>query len=130
MKKVIGILALCLLIGTIGCKKEEVHNHVTIDIHEPAEGSTVSNASQTHIHIDFTAEQELHDIEVTLTDSSGTAIAPFNPMDIHNHSTSHTLEQDIDLSAYPAGASFTLTVEACEDHDCAEKVTDSVQFNI
>lgn len=121
-----------LLLNLVACTptEEEIHNHITIDIETPINNSTISSPNLTAIKINISAEVELHDIEVTLKDASNNAIAPFNPLDIHTHASSTTINETIDLSSYPAGETFTLTVEACEDHDCAEKVIESSSFSI
>ena len=39
-----------------------------------------------------------------------------------------TFEQEVDLCSYAAGTCFHLEIEACIDHDCAEKETAEVEF--
>lgn len=125
-------IVLMLLLNFFSCtpKEEEMHNHISIDIETPVSNSIVSTPNMTAIKINLSAEVELHDVEITLKDASNNSIAPFNPLDIHSHSSSTTVSETIDLSSYPTGTSFTLTVEACEDHDCLEKVTQSSSFSI
>lgn len=127
-----GSITLILLLNLFACTpaEEEIHNHITIDIETPVNNGTVSTPNMTAIKINVSAEVELHDVEVTLKDASNNTIAPFNPLDIHSHTKSTTINETIDLSSYPAGEKFTLTVEACEDHDCSEKETKSSSFSI
>jgi len=124
-------IVLILLLNFVACTpEEEKHNHVTVEIETPVDGSIVGTPDMTTIKINVSAEIELHDVEVTLKDASGNSIAPFNPLDVHDHTSSTTIEETIDLSDYPTGETFTLTVEACEDHDCEEIVTETSSFSI
>jgi hypothetical protein len=129
MKKII-YLAFGISLSAISlfsCKKE--HNHVEIEFLSPVDNATVTDPSAVNIKIKFTAEEELHDIEVKLTEeTTGTAIAPFVPLEIHEHEMVYTLDDTVNLSSFPAGTEFHLEVSACEDHDCAEKVTKSIHF--
>ncbi|WMX12050.1 MULTISPECIES: hypothetical protein [unclassified Aureispira] len=125
-------ILIIILFNFISCtqKEEEVHNHITIDVLSPTNNGTVSTPNTTAIKINLTADVELHDVEVTLKDSNNNSIAPFNPLDVHSHTKSTTIDEVVDLSSYAAGEKFTLTIEACEDHDCSEKETESISFSI
>lgn len=126
-------LALCIaMFGIFSCtqKTDDVHNHITIDIEKPTDNGVVANASAVEIDIDLTAEVELHDVEISLKDSANNAIPPFNPMDAHVHAKTHHVHETVDLSSYPSGSKFSLSVEACEDHDCTDKETKTINFSI
>lgn len=130
MSKTLKLLLMPLLLGLVltACKKEEV-NQVTIEIEEPTPGEVVADAADVHIHINFTATDELHDIDIILhvDDDPSNVILDQH---IHSHEQSYTFIQDVDLSSFPAGTKFHLEVEACEDHDCAEHAHADVEFSI
>jgi hypothetical protein len=129
MKKIIlSVLGISLsAIVFFSCTKE--HNHVNIEFLSPVDNATVADPSTVNLKIKFTAEVELEGIEVKLMeDSTGASIAPFNPMNIHEHVKEYTLDETVNLSSYPAGTEFHLDVTACENHDCSEKVTKSIHF--
>ncbi|BDS10412.1 hypothetical protein [Aureispira anguillae] len=132
MKTALSLIFFIITLNFFSCTtaEEEVHNHISITIDAPANNSTVADPSAVEIDIDLTAEIELHDVEITLSDNNNTNIAPFDPMDVHVHAKSHHVHETINLSNYPAGSQFKLTVEACEDHDCAEKETKTITFSI
>ncbi len=132
MKKLLTISTLFafLLATAFSCKKEE-HNHIEIEFMSPANDATVANAAAVNIKIKFTADDDLHDIEIVLEEEASKAkIAPFNPMKFHKHEKTHTVDETVNLSSYPAGTEFHLEVEACEDHDCKEKVKKHIHFKI
>lgn len=110
---------------------EEEHNHVTITIENPTDGATISatDAENLEVKIKLEADVELHDVEILLH-PSGDESDKILEADVHEHDKSHTYTQTVDLSSYPAGTSFHLEVEACEDHDCAEKATADVTFSL
>lgn len=132
MKNIFHLIFLLTICSIYSCATtEEPHNHVTITVASPTNGGTVSDASAVSIDVTVAAAVELHDVELTLKDdASGNSISPFNPMDLHTHSKSKHIKETVNLSSYSAGSSFTLTIEACEDHDCAEKETETVKFSI
>jgi hypothetical protein len=132
MKKLISISAIFVFVMLIlsSCKKDG-HNHVEVEFMSPMDEATVANPAAVNIKIKFTAEEELHDIEITLKkEGDSVAIAPFSPMEVHDHEKTITIDETVNLSSYPAGTEFHLEVEACEDHDCEEKVTKSIHFKI
>ncbi|WCL82455.1 hypothetical protein PPO43_04995 [Saprospira sp. CCB-QB6] len=131
------LLLFVLLFGFSSCEKDEDDDHdhdhaeVSINILSPTNDSTVTDPSQTHIHVQVTSDEDLHDIYVYLqVEGDSSYIAPFGPMTVHEHATTVDIEEDIDLSSYPAGTEFHLEVEACEDHDCEEKETQHIHFSI
>ena len=110
------------------CEKEK-HNHITITIEEPVDGETVSDCADVHIHVDFDAEEENHEIEVILH-PEGDVEDKIIDYDEHAHDQVITFDQSVDLCSYPAGTCFHLEVSACEDHDCEETVTADAEFCI
>lgn len=131
MKKIIALSAVFvfLMAAAYSCKKD--HNHIEIEFLSPMDEATVANAAAVNIKIKLTADEELEEVKITLKKEGETnGIAPFNTMEIHQHTKTYTVDETIDLSSYPAGTEFHLEVEACEDHDCSEKVKKSVHFKI
>ena len=131
------LLLFVLLFGFSSCDKDEEDDHedehteATISFLSPTANDSITDATQTHIHIQVTVEEELHEIYVYLqVEGDSSYIAPFGPMTVHEHATTVDIEEDIDLSSYPAGTEFHLEVEACEDHDCEEKETQHIHFSI
>ena len=126
-----SLMALCLgMLLLNACNNDDEQpetNTITITVHEPANEETISDCATVHIHVDFTASVENHEVEVVLHPEGDTSdrIVDF---DMHDHDKVITFEQDIDLCSYGAGACFHLEVSACVDHDCAQKETADVEF--
>ncbi|MCB9267637.1 MAG: hypothetical protein H6558_21650 [Lewinellaceae bacterium] len=119
----------------VGCNKddEEPHMHgdneITIRILEPGADEVIADASDVHIHIEIEASDENHEVEIVLH-PEGDVNDKIIDFGKHEHSKVITFEQDVDLSSYPSGTGFHLEVEACKDHDCAEKEFADVEFSI
>ena len=98
---------LALTLNT-GCDKDD-HDHdddhdnssLTIEIISPTEGSKVSNASNVLFHVKFTADEELHEYKVEVTEKGKSE----KILDIkgHEHEKSHEVRETRDLSSYPDG---------------------------
>lgn len=136
MRLLKNFLLLMLAAGVTGtfssCDKDD-HDHgdneITINILEPTADGTVADASDVHIHIEVEASDENHNVEIKLhPDGDGDDL--IINLDEHTHDKKFVFEQDLDLSSYPAGTKFHLEVEACVDHDCAEKVDKHIDFSI
>jgi hypothetical protein len=132
MKKIPYLFALATLtFGLSSCEKEEDHdhNHVDIAFLEPAndQSFTGAEAANVHIHVRFTAEEENHQVYVRLHPEGDESDLILN-VDLHDHDAVLDIEEDVDLSGYPAGTEFHLEAEACEDHDCTEVVTADIHF--
>jgi len=102
-------------------------NQVTITVEEPLDGETISDCSAVHVHIDFEATVENHEVEIVLH-PEGDVEDKIIDYDEHAHDQVISFEQDIDLCAYSSGTCFHLEVSACVDHDCAETSTADVEF--
>ena len=129
-----AFLSLGLLFA--GCNKDDdemeeepVVNQITITIEEPMDGENIAMAdcAEVHVHIDFVASEENHEIEVVLH-PEGDVDDKIIDYDEHDHDKEITFEQEVDLCSYAAGTCFHLEVAACVDHDCAEKETAEVEF--
>lgn len=105
------------------------HNEITITIDEPIDGETIMDCSEVHIHIDFEASEENHEIEVVLH-PEGNVDDKIIDYDEHTHDQVVHFEQEVDLCGYEPGTCFHLEVAACTDHDCEEKATAEVEFCI
>ncbi|MBI1192805.1 MAG: hypothetical protein GC205_06495 [Bacteroidetes bacterium] len=132
MKKTPFLFALATLTFAISsCNKEgdDDHNHVDIAFLEPSNGQsfTGADAANVHIHVRFTADEENEAIVLRLYPEGDPTNLILN-IDLHEHDQVIDIEEDVDLSAYPAGTEFHLEAEACEDHDCIEVVTDDIHF--
>ena len=132
MKKVfIPTLALAVF-GFVGCEDDD-HDHgkATITFDEPMIDEVISlaNANDVHIHIEFVWDGEGHGYEVKLHPDGDVNDLIIN-YDEHNHESSATFMQDVDLSSYPAGTEFHLEAKACEDHDCDEFEESSIHFSL
>lgn len=105
------------------------HNEIVINFLEPTDEEVITDASDVHIHIEFVASDENHEVEVVLypEDDADDKIIDF---DEHTHDALVVFEQDVDLSDYASGTEFHLEVVACKDHDCEETVTDDIHFSI
>jgi hypothetical protein len=112
---------------TTGCDKDEHDNtSLTIEVISPTEGSKVSNASNVLFHVKFTADEELHEYKVEVTEKGKSE----KILDIkgHEHEKSHELRETRDLSSYPDGTEFELKASSCYDHDCEKTETRSITF--
>ena len=109
--------------------EEPTNNVVTITIDEPLPNETIAMADcgDVHIHIDIVATDENHEIEVILH-PEGDVSDKIIDYDQHDHDKEIEFFQSVDLCSYAAGTCFHLEVEACVDHDCAEKATADVEF--
>ena len=108
---------------------EQPTNMITITIEEPVNDETIpfADCANVHIHVDFAASIENHEVEVVLH-PEGNVDEKIIDFDKHDHDKEITFEQEVDLCSYGAGACFHLEVEACIDHDCAQKETADVEF--
>ena len=117
----------------LGCNKDDDDDHgasdITITFLEPGDGEVLANAAEAHIHIRIEASEENHDVKIVLH-PDGDVNDKILDFDLHEHDKVIDFEQDVDLSAYPAGTKFHLEVEACKDHDCEEKEFADIEFSI
>lgn len=127
-------LYLFLAVGVLfaGCKDDEGDdptNTVAITIDEPMDGENIAmaNCGDVHIHIDFVASVENHEVEVELH-PEGDVNDKIIEYSEHAHDKTVEFFQEVDLCSYPAGTCFHLEVAACIDHDCEEKSTAEVEF--
>lgn len=122
------LAGLALTLNT-GCDKDD-HDHdnssLTIEIISPTEGSKVSDASNVSFHVKFTADEELHEYKVEVTEKGKSE----KILDIkgHEHEKSHEVRETRDLSSYPDGTEFELKASSCYDHDCEKTETRSITF--
>ena len=121
-----AFLTLGLFVTSCGDDDEET-NTVTIEIEEPLDGAVITDCADVHIHIDFTASVENHEIEVILHPEGDTSDKIID-YDEHEHDKVINFEQEVDLCSYGAGACFHLEVFACVDHDCAERASAEAEF--
>lgn len=91
-------------------------NHTTIDI--ISSGSNTADLSQSRFQVELTATENLHKVEITLTDNDGEGVAPFNPMILHDQGTSLTIDETINLISYSRGDYFTFSINVCENESC------------
>lgn len=125
---------LCM-IATLGlfvasCDDDDDHsddNVITITIEEPIDGAVITDCADVHIHVDFVATDENHEMEIILH-PEGDVSNKIIDIDMHEHDKEVTIEQEVDLCSFPAGTCFHLEIEACIDHDCAEKEVAEAEF--
>jgi hypothetical protein len=131
--KFIYLLPVVLLaLNLTSCKDDndkEPENKITITIEEPIDGENIAMAdcASVHIHVDFDATVENHEVEIVLHPEGDTSDKIID-YDEHDHDQKITFEQEVDLCSYAAGTCFHLEVVACTDHDCAEKTTAEAEF--
>lgn len=126
------LLFVCLGVFISGCKDDDGDdptNTIAIEIEEPINDETIAMAScgDVHIHIDFVASVENHEVTVILHPEGDVndKIIDYNE---HAHDQTVNFEQEVDLCSYAAGTCFHLEVEACVDHDCEEMARADVEF--
>ncbi len=122
-----AFLTIGLFITSCGDDEEAVTNQITITIEEPTSGEVITDCADVHVHVDITATDENHEVEIILH-PEGDVNDKIIDYDAHEHDKVITFEQEVDLCSYAAGTCFHLEVEACVDHDCAEKQTADVEF--
>lgn len=121
-----AFLAFGMLATGCGDDDDET-NEITITIEEPMNGETITDCADVHVHIDFEATVENHEIEVVLH-PEGDVNDKIIDYDKHDHDQKITFEEEVDLCSYPAGTCFHLEVKACADHDCDKSSTAEVEF--
>ena len=121
------LFCLGLVMTSCGDDDDDVNNTITITIEEPLNGETITDCSQVHVHVDFVASDENHEVEVVLH-PEGDVNDKIIDIDMHGHDQEITIEQEVDLCSYPAGTCFHLEVQACIDHDCEQTENAEVEF--
>ena len=121
----LAILSFGMVISS--CGDDEEGNEITITIEEPLDDETISDCGDVHIHVEITASDENHEVEIVLHPEGNTEDKIID-FDMHAHDQVITFEQEVDLCSYPAGTCFHLEVLACTDHDCEETETEDVEF--
>ena len=116
-----------LFITSCNDDDDDHDNKITITIEEPLDGSTITDCSEVHIHIEFEASDENHEVEVVLH-PEGDVSDKIIDYSEHDHDKEIEFEQEVDLCSYASGTCFHLEVEACVDHDCEEKATAEAEF--
>ncbi len=115
-------------LGLIGCSDDDDDtNTITITIDEPVDGETIADCAQVQVHVDAVASDENHELIVVLH-PEGNVSDKIIDYEEHTHDKEAHFEQEVDLCSYAAGTCFHLEVEACLDHDCAEKETAEAEF--
>ena len=109
------------------CGDDDPTNEITITIEEPTDGATITDCAEVHVHVDITASEENHEVEIILHPEGDTSDKIID-YDAHEHDKVIPFEQEVDLCSYAAGTCFHLEVSACIDHDCAEKATAEAEF--
>lgn len=125
------LAAALLAISIPACKDkdEDPTNSVHIHIEEPTNGEVIAtaNCGTVHVHIEFEASVENHEVEVVLH-PEGDVNDKIIDFHLHDHDKVITFEQEVDLCVYPAGTCFHLEVQACIDHDCETLETTDIEF--
>lgn len=122
-----------LALGITSCGDDDSSsdpaNTINITIEEPIDGENVAMAdcAEVHVHIDFEASDENHEVKVVLH-PEGDVDTKIIDYDEHDHDQKITFEQEVDLCSFAAGTCFHLEVEACVDHDCETKETAEAEF--
>ncbi len=134
MQKLFSILAfllpIILLVPSCSDEEEEedtANNVITIIVQEPSADEIVTDCSNVHIHIDVTASDENHEVDILLH-PEGDATDKIIDQHIHDHDQTVTFDQDYDLCNYGSGTCFHLEVSACADHDCTTIEMADIEF--
>jgi len=102
-------------------------NTITITIEEPLNDSVITNCEEVHVHVEFEASVENHEVEVVLH-PEGDVNDKILDIDMHEHDRTFEIEQEVNLCSYAAGTCFHLEVKACVDHDCTTSETAEAEF--
>lgn len=111
------------------CDDEVDGNVITISFLEPTDEEVVDASQPVHVHIQFEASDENHNVEVKLH-PEGDASNLIIDYDLHEHDALIDAEFDVDLSMYPSGTEFHVEALACIDHDCDQAEEADIHFTI
>ncbi len=126
-----AFLSLGLLFAGCSDDDEDTTNKITIVIEEPINDETIARADcgEVHVHVDFAASVENHEVEIILHPEGDTSNKIID-YDEHDHDKEITFEQEVSLCDFDPGTCFHLEVFACVDHDCTEKASAEAEFCI
>lgn len=125
------LMVLCLGLVITSCHDDD-HDHdddnkIAINIKEPTSGETITDCKEVHVHIEITATDSNHDVEILLH-PEGKKDDKIIDVDMHKHDKVIKFDQEVNLCNYDPGTCFHLEVAACVDHDCKKKETKDVEF--
>ena len=125
------LFASLVLVGCGDDDEEVIDNSNTLEIiiEDPVNDAVFAAADcgSIHVHVDFVASVENHTVTVIVhpEDDVTDRVVDF---ELHDHDTTLTFSQDIDLCAYPAGTCFHVETSACVDHDCLNIERSEAEF--
>lgn len=131
MKNFLLLFALLFVVFNLSsCKKDGLESIEIIFIN-PVNNQvlTAEQAENLEITITLRAERDLEEFFVKVSPQN-------NPSDLivdaskHSHRNELTVNYSRDLSLYPSGTIFLLSVEACSNHVCNATISESIQFSI
>ncbi len=119
------------LVSFFSCEDhdDDDNNVVSIEIVSPTDGSKAANARSVEVYVKFSASVEMHELEIKLH-PDGNSSNNIIDFDKHTHDKTYEFKETVDLSSFPAGTTFHLEVEACEDHDCKNVKKAEAEFSI
>lgn len=123
-KLFLGIWLCSLLVAGCG----DGGDTIRIDILSPIDGAAVPSAALVSVSVQFTAEDELHDIELDIKRASDDSLV--YRFDQHTHQATFLLNEVIDLSMFPAGTTFRLEAVAALDEFATDEVSRSILFSL
>jgi hypothetical protein len=123
-----GLFFIIFLIA--GCNKNDVQtNNIVINVMSPTKNEKIMNVSKTDIHFFVEAEEEIHKVEIKVSEVKNPDNVVLN-FSTFVHRKTFEFREFIDLSAFIQGTEFSLTVKACKDHDCESSENIQLPFTL
>ncbi|AFC24123.1 hypothetical protein [Saprospira grandis] len=131
-------LSLLLLLGLFfsfsACSKEEEDIQITefqVSFISPSANETLADPANANFQLEVSTPENIHGVQVFLyLDGDSSYIAPFSPSRTPRDGDLLEINEQIDLSAFPAGSQFRLEVKGCLEHGCPQPIIQSIPFNI
>jgi hypothetical protein len=123
-----GLFFMAFLVA--GCDKNDVQtNNIVINVMSPTKNEKISNVSKTDIHLFVEAEEEIHKVEIKISEVKNPENVVLN-FSTFVHRKTFEFREFIDLSAFVPGTEFILTVKACRDHGCESSENLQLPFTL
>ena len=123
-----GLIFIFLLLP--GCDKNDSQtNDIKINIISPGKNEKIENALKTDIHVFVEAEEEIHEVEIVVSQ----VINPDNivlSFSTFVHRKTFEFQELIDLSSYAQNTEFILKVKACKNHECGSSENIELPFTL
>jgi len=121
-----AFLSLVMLFAGMACKKENHDAKVEINILSPTLGQAFEHGQDVPLHVDVSADQELHGWDITLRKKSDNSV--IYSKDKHTHGKSMSI-REVWVNDVTHHTDVILEVKVDLDHSGSNSKTASVQFH-